>query len=149
MLRKRPANPPIQRHDVQPPTIHPVTNSEPADAIPSQHSDWEVLAMRAKFRPAHMACLCGLTVRQLERIFAARLGKSPIACVRQLRCRLAVDLISKGWKNKAVVDELGFSDESHLCHEFEHFYGKPPQSFAPFWKLKFPSSDPANVAPIQ
>src|SRR5689334_14739541 len=103
----------------------------------TQIHDWESLARATGFRPENMAALCGVSLRHLERIFAAELNQTPIRWARQLRCRLARDLISQGWSNKAVVRELGFSDEAHLCHEFQHFYGKPPRSFAPVCRPKF------------
>jgi hypothetical protein len=42
-------------------------------------------------------------------------------------------LITEGWSNKAVVAELCFANESHLCHEFKRFYAVSPQTFAPLY----------------
>lgn len=93
--------------------------------------DWESLARRADFRPSAMAALCGVSVRQLERYFVLRFGKSPRRWTRELRCRLAREFISQGWSDKAVVAELKFANSAHLCHEFKMILLATPQSFAP------------------
>ena len=91
---------------------------------------WEFLASEAKFQPSLMADLCLVSLRQLERYFTFHFKQSPGKWARELRCRLARDLIARGWSNKAVAAELHFGNESHLCHEFIHHYGVPPQAFA-------------------
>lgn len=96
--------------------------------------DWETTARQAKFHPATMAALCTISLRQMERIFVRRFKTTPIAWTRALRCEQARRLIAKGWTNKAVAIELGFANESHLCHEFRRVYGSPPRSFAPTYR---------------
>jgi AraC-like DNA-binding protein len=93
--------------------------------------DWEKLARDAKFQPGSMAVSCCVSLRQLERIFAQKFHRTPYSWARELRCRRAKELISEGWSIKAVVDELGFANESHLCHEFKKLYGVTPHTFAP------------------
>ena len=93
--------------------------------------DWETLARQAGFHPADMAALCPISLRQMQRFFAANFEKTPSEWARELRCRLARQLIAEGWSSKAVVLELGFFDGSHLSREFRHFHGAPPQAFAP------------------
>jgi AraC-like DNA-binding protein len=93
--------------------------------------DWGSLARAAGFRPAAMAALCGVSVRQLERFFVGRFGKPPRRWMRELRCELARDFITRGWSDKAVVSELKFANSAHLCHEFKSMYLSPPQTFAP------------------
>src|SRR5947208_1209385 len=93
-------------------------------------NDWERLALEAEFRPAQMAALCPASQRQLARFFAEKFGKTPELWCRQLRCRCAMELLGKGYSNKAVVQELFFASESHLCHEFQALLGKTPQCFA-------------------
>lgn len=101
---------------------------------PLAQLDWERLARDARFHPADMAALCSISLRQLERFFAHQRREHLGAWARELRCRLARNLISQGWSNKAVFSEFGFANEAHLCHEFKIFYGKPPQSFAPTYR---------------
>lgn len=91
--------------------------------------DWEALAQQSAFQPARMAAGCPISLRQLQRCFASRFGKTPRAWTRELRCRLACPLIAQGWSNRAVAIELGYADESHFCHEFKRCYGVSPQRF--------------------
>ena len=95
---------------------------------------WEALARQAKFQPAIMAALCPISLRQLQRFFAEAFEETPGKWARALRCRIARQLVSEGWSNRAVAEELGFGNESHLCHEFRRFYGVTPQTFAPLFR---------------
>src|SRR5262245_14452297 len=70
---------------------------------------WEALAWEAKFHPAKMAELCLISLRQIERFFAQHFKKTPREWTRELRCQMAVQLISKGWSSKAVAIELDFA----------------------------------------
>src|SRR4051812_11990658 len=92
---------------------------------------WERVALQARFQPSEMAALCWVSLRQLERHFTKQFQQTPREWARALRCRMARDLIAKGWSNKAVAFELHFSNESHLCHEFSTHYSQPPQAFGP------------------
>jgi len=69
--------------------------------------------------------------------------QTPSAWPRELRCRVARELLEKGWRNKAVAVELNFASDSHLCHEFRRMYGVPPRTFAPTYR------DLQNVAFLQ
>ena len=93
-------------------------------------SEWERLAKEARFQPGRMAELCSISLRQLERYFTVKFKETPRTWSRRIRCRLALKLIADGWPNKAVVHELHFANESHLCHEFAHHFGKRPQAFS-------------------
>ncbi len=64
--------------------------------------DWEALALQAKFRPAVMAALRPICLRQMERFFRAKFQKTSTKWIRELGCRLARQLVSQGWHNKAV-----------------------------------------------
>jgi AraC-like DNA-binding protein len=95
--------------------------------------DWEALAIDAGYEPGAIAALCPISLRQLERFFVIRFGKTPRSWAIELQCRRARELIERGYSNKAVVTELNFADESHLCHAFKNVYGCPPQTFAPIY----------------
>src|SRR5438046_3006234 len=79
---------------------------------------WEKMAIRTKFDAVEMANLCRVSPRQLQRDFQKAFQKTPTKWVRQFRCRLVLELISKGYANKAIVEELNFASQSHLCHDF-------------------------------
>jgi AraC-like DNA-binding protein len=93
--------------------------------------DWEKLARDAKFQPALMADRCAISLRQMQRFFVSNFAKTPGQWMRELRCRLALNLISEGWSTKAVSLELNFAHGSHFCREFKRVYGNSPQTFAP------------------
>jgi AraC-like DNA-binding protein len=103
--------------------------------------DWEQLAKTAGFKPGETAALCGVSNRQLERFFQENFKMPPRIWMRQLQCRLAKDLISKGYSNKAIVADLRFSSQAHFCREFKKQFGASPQSFGPIW-----TSHSRNVA---
>lgn len=96
-----------------------------------QVEHWERLAKNARFQAGELAGMCAVSLRHLERFFGERHHKTPRVLLRQLQCRMARELISRGYKNKAIVTELGFASESHFCREFKKIHGASPQSFAP------------------
>ena len=96
--------------------------------------DWEGLAEQAGFEPGKMADLCPISLRQLERFFAERFHQTPKEWVVELKCRLAQQLVARGYTTKDVAAELKFASESHFCHEFKRFHGVPPQAFAPIFE---------------
>ncbi len=89
------------------------------------------MARDAHFQPANMAALCSISLRQLERYFSKSFHKTPTKWNRELRLRLAQNLIAEGWSNKAVASKLCFSDSAHLCHEFRKMCGVTPQYYGP------------------
>ena len=106
--------------------------------------DWETLAKDAGYDVTTMAAICPISLRQLERFFKLHFGRNPRSWAMELQCRRARELIEQGYSNKAVVAELYFADESHLCHAFKKVYGCPPQTFAPQWSICRPK---ARMAP--
>jgi AraC family transcriptional regulator len=93
--------------------------------------EWEQVAREADFNPSKMAALFSISDRQLQRIFKRRLQRTPRQWLRELQCRLAKDLISRGYTSKAAATELKFASESHFCREFKKAFGASPQRFAP------------------
>lgn len=102
--------------------------------------EWEQMAKQAAFKPDTMAALYGCSRRQLERIFDEQLQTTPGCWLRELQCRLAKELVSQGWSNKAIAAELKFANESSFCKKFNKIYGVSPQTYAPRW------NPPRNVA---
>jgi AraC-like DNA-binding protein len=79
-----------------------------------------------------LAKTVGLSIRQLERRFRRISGFSPKQYARARRIRAtAVSLVEEAemsWANRAA--EMGFTDQSHLTHEFSALTGRSPNSFA-------------------
>jgi AraC-like DNA-binding protein len=94
-------------------------------------SDWEKVASDAAYEPKTMACHCSVSLLELERFFKLRIGQSPAAWIRHLRCQRAVKLILAGYSSKAAAEELGFASPADFCHEFKRVYGVLPLAFAP------------------
>jgi len=90
--------------------------------------------MESKFQPESMAAKCPICLRQLERFFVQHFKKCPRDWLKELQLRSARRLISEGWSNQAVVEELGFANAAHFCHKFKQFYGASPQTFAPLYQ---------------
>ena len=89
------------------------------------------MARDAQFRPATMAALCCISLRQLERYFLTHFHQTPAQWTRDLRFRMAQQLIAQGYSNKSVAAELRFTDSAHLCREFRKLRGITPQHYAP------------------
>jgi transcriptional regulator GlxA family with amidase domain len=81
-----------------------------------------------------MAALCPSSLRQMERFFSDHFHKTPRQWTKELRCRLAKQLIERGYSSRAVVEELGFKDHAHLCHVFKQVYGVAPQDVGPTFR---------------
>jgi len=94
-------------------------------------NEWEEVARESHYNPGKMAALCSISERQLQRLFQQHLKCTPSRWLRQLQCRLAKQLLSQGYSNKAVAAELRFSSQSHFCREFKKVFGTSPQTFAP------------------
>jgi len=97
----------------------------------SAERDWERVAREAGFRPAEMAALCALSERQLQRIFRKRFQCTPRRWLRELQCRLAKELVARGYSTKAAAAELHFATDAHFCREFKKVFGASPQAFGP------------------
>ena len=138
--------------------MEPIASRSPIGNVPfqkvgtlkTQHSklksrlkriqDWETLAKDAGYDVTTMAAICPISLRQLERFFKLHFGTNPRSWAMELQCRHARELIKQGYSNKAVVAELHFADESHLCHVFKKAYGCPPQTFARLWSVCRPKT---------
>jgi transcriptional regulator GlxA family with amidase domain len=93
--------------------------------------DWTELASNANYSPVTMAALAPVSLRQLERYFVEKFGKTPREWVRELQCQKARELIEQGYSNKATVAALRFTNEAEFCRIFKKIYGYPPQYFGP------------------
>jgi len=78
----------------------------------SKIQGWEALALEAKFRPAVLAAICPICLRQMGGFFRAEFQKTPLKRIREFRCRLARQLVSQGWRNQAVEGWLANGDSA-------------------------------------
>lgn len=113
--------------------ISPRNVQEPESnaALLARLQEWERVAREADFRLARIAALCSISERQLERVFKRCLNCTPSQWLRQLKCRLARELVAKGYSTKAAAAELRFANGAHFCREFKRVFGASPQTFAP------------------
>jgi AraC-like DNA-binding protein len=96
--------------------------------------NWAALAADAGYDAASMAALAPSSLRQLERYFIEKFGKTPRKWLRELQCHLARELIQRGYSNKAAVNALQFTNESEFCRVFKKVCGVPPQHFSPLYQ---------------
>ena len=75
----------------------------------------------------HLATLAGVSVRQLERLFAEHLGCSPGEYYRRLRLERARMLLRQtGMSVLEVAVACGFASASHFSRVFRNTFGHPP-----------------------
>src|SRR5262249_52543486 len=104
--------------------IPPPPDSTPTQ-IPNESHYCERLAREANFNAANMASLCSISERQLQRLFKKNLNCTPSQWLRELRCRLARQLIAQGYSSKAAAAELRFASQAHFCRVFKDVLGTP------------------------
>lgn len=74
-----------------------------------------------------IARVCGIGVRQLNRLFRDRLGASTLGFYRALRLATARDLLRRTAMSVAdVAEATGFGDAAHFSRRFKACYGVPP-----------------------
>jgi AraC-like DNA-binding protein len=80
---------------------------------------------------AALAAAAHLSERQFLRRFRAVTGLTPKEFARIRRLRAAAIAMAKHSPSLAdLAAHSGFSDQSHMAHEFSHLTGLPPTSFA-------------------
>jgi AraC-like DNA-binding protein len=78
-------------------------------------------------RVSDLAQMCCKSRRQFERHFLEVAGLSPKLFLEIVRFRRACALLARSSLPLAqIAADLGYSDQSHLSHEFSRFYGLPP-----------------------
>jgi AraC-like DNA-binding protein len=83
----------------------------------------------ADLTPAQLAGAAGCSRFALYRAFSAAYGLSPADYQRQLRLRIARQLIAAGRPLGAAAAEAGFADQSHLTRWFSRCYGITPGEY--------------------
>ena len=67
--------------------------------------------------------------RQFERVFLANVGVSPKKFGRIVRFSHSIKLLAKPIPLTTLAYEAGYSDQSHLIHDFKAFAGLSPKAF--------------------
>lgn len=76
-----------------------------------------------------IARYCGVSVRQLERIFRQALGQTPNAAFRQMRLNYGRYLLSAGTLPVTEIAHIaGFSDAAHFSREFRRAFHETPSA---------------------
>jgi len=87
---------------------------------------------------SQLASAEGLSSRQLERMFAAKLGVSPKTLARLIRFAQSWSImLSK--PDLSLTDlalELGYTDQAHFSNEFKSFGRQSPRAFREEWRKK-------------
>jgi AraC-like DNA-binding protein len=84
-------------------------------------------SMRGTLRVSQLADMYGMSRRQFERNFLDIVGLPAKFFSEVVRFQQASILLARSTLPLAqIAAELGYSDQSHLTHEFSRFYGGPP-----------------------
>lgn len=77
---------------------------------------------------AAIARYCGVSVRQLERIFRQTLNETPVAAYRRMRLNYGRHLLTASVHSVTEIAHIsGFSDAAHFSREFRKAFGASPQ----------------------
>lgn len=87
---------------------------------------------RSLRRVGQLARAEGLSVRSLQRLFAAYVGVGPKWVILRYRIHEALERAESGPETDwaALAAELGYSDQAHLVRDFTATVGVPPTAFA-------------------
>ncbi len=101
-----------------------ITNDQVLKVLAEMEARLEEPAGRSE-----LARLAGLSLRQLERLFAAHLGETINGCYLRIRLEKAAELIrNTGMPILAVSVACGFQSSSHFSRAFKTRFGKSPSS---------------------
>ncbi|MGN6556086.1 MAG: helix-turn-helix transcriptional regulator [Verrucomicrobiota bacterium] len=95
-----------------------------------QRENLERLAIQANYDGRILANLCGISPRQLQRLFKSTLGCSPQEWLIELKVFQAkVKLLAREPVKKVALD-LNYKHASHFCYQFKSVVGMTPSEFA-------------------
>jgi AraC-like DNA-binding protein len=86
---------------------------------------------RSLVRVEQVAELAALSIRSLQRLFAAYVGVSPKAVLARYRLQDAAALIDAGEVDDlaALAADLGWFDQAHFSRDFRSVVGVPPSTY--------------------
>lgn len=68
----------------------------------------------------------GVSTRSLQRLLQQETGKSPSCWFQLARARKAAKRLTQAYSLVEVADIYGFSDQSHMCREFQRWFKTSP-----------------------
>jgi AraC-like DNA-binding protein len=86
------------------------------------------LAEACRYSSRELARFLGISQRQLQRIFRARLGCTPQAYLREERLQAAERLLHSASSVKEVAYALGFCQQSQFSRDFKERFGRRPSA---------------------
>ena len=90
---------------------------------------WFRLTPRAAYKVQNLARICGISVRQLERMFQEDFGRAPKAWMVEQRMIAARHLLMESGSVNMTAKALGYSDSSAFSRDFRNAYGLTPTEF--------------------
>ena len=92
----------------------------------------EAMARQGRITVAELAVHAGLSVRQLQRRFADRIGTEPKLFLELIRFQRAFELMDQSGASPdwiAIAHAAGFYDQSHFIKDFKSFTGLAPTDY--------------------
>jgi AraC-like DNA-binding protein len=86
------------------------------------------LSAECSYNATSLAARLGISIRQLQRLFARQLGCSPRAWLREERMQAAHRLLLRASTIKEVALALSFRQESHFSRDFRSRFGYTPST---------------------
>jgi AraC-like DNA-binding protein len=100
--------------------------SAASEAVPTE--TLRRLAESCRYSSRELARFLGISQRQLQRIFRARLGCTPQAFLREERLQAAERLLHSASSVKEVAYALGFCQQSQFSRDFKERFGRRPSA---------------------
>ena len=90
---------------------------------------WCGLAQECAYSGRRLARTLKITERQLQRIFASAIGRSPQSWLNEQRLLSAKNMLPTAESVKEVAYALGFRKTSQFSRDFRRQFGRAPSSF--------------------
>jgi AraC-like DNA-binding protein len=91
---------------------------------------WNELARRTGYSSKHLARVCGVSQRALQRHFQRVFKLRVNQWLRDLRLMDAAQLLSPAKPVRIVAAQLGYKQPSHFVSDFKKYYGVTPLRYA-------------------
>ena len=115
-----------------------------SDAAPTE--TLRRLAEACHYSSRELARFLGISQRQLQRVFRARLGCTPQAFLREERLQAAERLLHSASSVKEVAYALGFCQQSQFSRDFKERFGRRPSALQRAGRESPSAAPPAPIA---